>query len=189
MTDEEIEAQMPEFIGFLASVLSMAPDAKPVSHAWNKACAKANPLSDTLSETDASLFSLAAANDPVAFDQLRTVVLDRLRRSAPLPVAFRLPAYLMLIQSDARLSRGRSKKQNSGRDSIIAGAVGIIWERFGIKPTRNESNKHDHGPASGCAIVSWLLKKNGILDLTEGAIEKIWNGSAFRIGYNAVGKK
>lgn len=160
----------------IGRVLEGCEDFQPTSAAWN--AIDADPISNELSEENALQFVTVALEDPIAFEKLRAVIWDKLRKGMPLPGAYSVAASYMVIglphqKLDKRVER------NSGRNDLISWSVFYLWDRFKVKPTRGPDKQDDpDSPASGCAIVSDILNKNAGLNLKESAVQKIWRRSA-----------
>ena len=75
--------------------------------------------------------------------------------------------------------RGGDKFANLTRNIFIAGAVKHISSQFKISPTRNRAKRTSGVGESACSIVAAALSRLGVnkLNLTEDAVEKVWNES------------
>jgi hypothetical protein len=99
-------------------------------------------------------------------ESFRQWLVDELRK---LPKGRRAPLYNPAHSADLLGPR------NQHRDSQIGRAVLAVVSRYHIRPTRNRAKRPGSNPTeSACSIVAKALGKLGI-NLTESAVEAIWN--------------
>jgi hypothetical protein len=118
------------------------------------------------------LFNAATTGkDPQAACALLEMAVNLLDRGEKLPDPLRIYVVLALRSYALTLSKkhGRKKETNFARDFFVARAISEL-RQFGYNPTRNREEKQRE---SCCSIVVKVLSEGG-LNLSEAAVEKIW---------------
>jgi hypothetical protein len=113
----------------------------------------------------------AKNGDCIADAVLRELAADMSKSGEPLPT--NLHAYIKTERPPRK--RGRKGYSNALRDFRIARAVEYVCG-LGFKPTRGEDKRAvvNAKGASACWIVAEALRRRGLANVSETAIEKIW---------------
>jgi hypothetical protein len=125
-------------------------------------------LSDVTNLMDAVEF--ARAGYEFFEDCLRELILDykNCGRSGEMPTY--LAAFDMELTRGFRHKAGRGRADNTMRDVIIGTIVGMVVERFGLRPKRNRVSSR----VSGCSIVATALAIEG-MTMSEANVNQIWD--------------
>lgn len=102
-------------------------------------------------------------------DCLRELILEFQNRGAPMPTY--LAAFAMELTRGVRYLRkaGRHRGDDIVRDMIITSVVGIVAERFNLRPTRNAASRR----VSACSVVAVALEREGMAT-SEWNVIQLW---------------
>ena len=81
--------------------------------------------------------------------------------------------YWLVSKKNPAPTREGGRPTNTVRDFMLVSMVARISQHRGIKPTRQRDSRKDR-PRSGCDIVAQVLGELGVINLSERAVEKIW---------------
>jgi hypothetical protein len=123
-------------------------------------------LCDAITLMDAVAF--ARAGFELWEDCLRELVLEFQNRDEKMPVY--LAAFAMDLARYPRKA-GRRRADDMMRDLIVGHVVGMVAERFNLKPRRNPASKRP-APAA-CSIVAAALALEGMA-MSEDNVVKLW---------------
>jgi hypothetical protein len=115
-------------------------------------------------------------------EYMRALCADRIERDLP-PSEWRDFALASLRQPAPPSAEATQRNGALHRDYMISWAV-LLAESVGLNPTRNQAQRYKDGAAhSACSLVADELKKRGIDNCSEDAVEKIWRkyASVFRL--------
>jgi hypothetical protein len=110
---------------------------------------------------------LARAGYELWEECLRELILEYKNRGKTMPTY--LAAFDMELTRGIRHKAGRRRDNDLARDLIIGHTVGMVAERFGLRPTRNYTSRR----VSACSIVAAALRLEG-LAMSEANVNQIW---------------
>lgn len=102
-------------------------------------------------------------------DCLRDLILEYKHRGVTMPTY--LAAFDMELTREISFARraGRRRADDMMRDLIIGMIVGMVIERFNLRPRRNPASRH----VSACSIVAAALGLEG-MSMSESNVEQLW---------------
>jgi hypothetical protein len=98
---------------------------------------------------------------------LRELILEYKNRREEMPIY--LVAFDMELTRGIRHKAGRRRDDDMARDLIIGQIVGMVGERFGLRPTRNYASRR----VSACSIVAAALRLEGMA-MSEANVNQRW---------------
>jgi hypothetical protein len=155
--------------------------------AWVRGIAKLPPDSQ---EELISEFTVAALvhGDLYAFEILGELAAERIAEGKPLSGALHAFTVLFLrhpfsrwriFEGSVTAEKIKSKPgprqlELSHRNNVIIQMIKLIRVEWGLPPTRNTASRDTAAHASGASIVRDALEKGANVNLTEAAVNKIW---------------